>query len=119
MKLLGFIGGMNWQSTVEYYKNINNLINEKLGGNHSARLIVYSVDFEEILTLEMQDNWDLIKDKMVEISKSLEKAGAKGLIICSNTMHLIAEDLEGLTNIPIINVIDATEIGRASCRERV
>jgi len=99
---------MNWQSTVEYYKNINNLINEKLGGNHSARLIVYSVDFEEILTLEMQDNWDLIKDKMVEISKSLEKAGAKGLVICSNTMHLIAEDLEKVSKIPIINVIDAT-----------
>jgi len=108
MKLLGFIGGMNWQSTAEYYKTINNLINQKLGRNHSARLIVYSVDFEEILALEMQNEWDLIKEKMVEISESLEKAGAKGLVICSNTMHLIAEDLEGLTNIPIINVIDAT-----------
>jgi aspartate racemase len=108
MKLLGFIGGMNWQSTAEYYKTINNLINQKLGGNHSARLIVYSVDFEEILALEMQNNWDLIKEKMTEISESLEKAGAKGLVICSNTMHLVAEDLEKVTNIPIINVIDAT-----------
>lgn len=108
MKLLGFIGGMNWQSTVEYYKNINNLINDKLGGNHSARLIVYSVDFEEILTLEMQNNWDLIKDKMIEISKNLEKAGAEGIVICSNTMHLIADDLEKVSKIPIINVIDAT-----------
>lgn len=108
MKLMGFIGGMNWQSTAEYYKTINNLINQKLGGNHSARLIVYSVDFEEILALEMQNNWDLIKEKMTEISESLEKAGAKGLVICSNTMHLIAEDLEKVTNIPLINVIDAT-----------
>lgn len=108
MKLLGFIGGMNWQSTAEYYKTINNLINQKLGGNHSARLIVYSVDFEEILALEMQNNWDLIKEKMAEISESLEKAGAEGLVICSNTMHLIAEDLEKVTNIPLINVIDAT-----------
>ena len=108
MQLLGFVGGMNWQSTAEYYKTINNLINEKLGGNHSARLIVYSVDFEEILALEMQNSWDLIKEKMAEISESLEKAGAKGLVICSNTMHLIAEDLEKITNIPIINVIDST-----------
>lgn len=108
MKLLGFIGGMNWQSTAEYYKTINNLMNQKLGKNHSARLIVYSVDFEEILTLEMENKWELIKDKMAEISESLEKAGAEGLVICSNTMHLIAEDLEKVTNIPIINVIDAT-----------
>ncbi|MEN6379713.1 MAG: amino acid racemase [Methanofastidiosum sp.] len=109
MKLLGFISGMSWQSTVEYYKNINNLINDKLGGNHSARLIIYSVDFEEILTLEMQNNWDLIKDKMIEISGNLEKAGTKGIVICSNTMHLIAEDLEKVSEIPIINVIDATD----------
>ncbi len=108
MKLLGFVGGMNWQSTVEYYKNINNLINDKLGGNHSARLIVYSVDFEEILTLEMQNKWDLIKDIMIEISENLEKAGAEGIVICSNTMHLIAEDLEKVSKIPLINVIDAT-----------
>jgi len=100
---------MSWQSTVEYYKNINNLINDKLGGNHSARLIIYSVDFEEILTLEMQNNWDLIKDKMIEISGNLEKAGTKGIVICSNTMHLIAEDLEKVSEIPIINVIDATD----------
>ncbi|MCC7573845.1 MAG: aspartate/glutamate racemase family protein [Candidatus Methanofastidiosum sp.] len=108
MKLLGFVGGMNWQSTVDYYKTINTLVNQKLGGNHSARLIVYSVDFEEILTLELQNNWDLIKDKIIEISGSLEKAGAKGIVICSNTMHLIAEDLEKVSKIPIINVIDAT-----------
>ena len=109
MKLLGFISGMSWQSTVEYYKNINNLINDKLGGNHSARLIIYSVDFEEILTLEMQNNWDLIKDKMIEISGNLEKAGTKGIVICSNTMHLIAEELEKVSEIPRINVIDATD----------
>ena len=108
MKLLGFIGGMNWQSTVEYYKTINNLINQKLGENHSARLIIYSVDFEEILSLEMQNNWNSIKDKIIEISKALEKAGARGLVLCSNTMHLVAEDLEKVSNIPIINVIDAT-----------
>ncbi|KYC45362.1 MAG: putative racemase [Candidatus Methanofastidiosum methylothiophilum] len=108
MKLLGFIGGMNWRSTIEYYKTINYLVNQKLGGNHSARVIIYSVDFEEILTLEMENNWGIIKDKMVDISKSLESAGAKGIVICSNTMHLIAEDLQKMINIPIINVIDAT-----------
>ncbi len=108
MKLLGFIGGMNWQSTAEYYKTINNLVNQRLGGNHSARLIIYSVDFEEILSLEMQNNWDSIGNKMAEISQDLEKAGARGLVLCSNTMHLVAEDLEKVTNIPIINVIDAT-----------
>ena len=108
MKLLGFIGGMNWQSTAEYYKTINNLVNQRLGGNHSARLIIYSVDFEEILSLEMQNNWDSIGNKMAEISQDLEKAGARGLVLCSNTMHLVAEDLEKVTNIPIINVIDTT-----------
>lgn len=108
MKLLGFIGGMNWQSTAEYYKTINNLVNQRLGGNHSARVIIYSVDFEEILSLEMQNNWDSIGNKMAEISQDLEKAGARGLVLCSNTMHLVAEDLEKVTNIPIINVIDTT-----------
>jgi len=108
MKLLGFIGGMNWQSTVEYYKTINNLVNKRLGMNHSARIVFYSVDFEDILELEMQNNWELVKEKMGDISVSLEKAGAEGLVICSNTMHLIAEDLQNVTNIPIINVIDAT-----------
>lgn len=108
MKLLGFIGGMNWQSTAEYYKTINNLVNQRLGGNHSARLIIYSVDFEEILSLEMKNNWDSIGNKMAEISQDLEKAGARGLVLCSNTMHLVAEGLEKVTSIPIINVIDAT-----------
>ena len=108
MKLLGLIGGMNWQSTIEYYKILNGLINEKLGGNHSAKVVLYSVDFEEILALEMENRWDLVKEKMVDISVSLEKAGAKGIVICSNTMHLIAEDLQDNINIPIINVIDAT-----------
>lgn len=108
MKLLGFIGGMNWQSTVEYYKTINTLVNQKLGGNHSASVIIYSVDFDEILKLEMQNDWNLVKRKMIEISGSLEKAGAKGLVICSNTMHLIAEDLQKVSKIPILNVIDAT-----------
>lgn len=108
MKLLGFIGGMNWQSTVEYYKTINTLVNQKLGGNHSASVIIYSVDFDEILKLEMQNDWNLVKRKMIEISGSLGKAGAKGLVICSNTMHLIAEDLQKVSKIPILNVIDAT-----------
>lgn len=108
MKLLGFIGGMNWQSTVEYYKTLNTLVNQKLGGNHSASVIIYSVDFDEILKLEMQNDWNLVKRKMIEISGSLEKAGAKGLVICSNTMHLIAEDLQKVSKIPVLNVIDAT-----------
>lgn len=108
MKLLGFIGGMNWQSTVEYYKTVNTLVNQKLGGNHSASVIIYSVDFDEILKLEMQNDWNLVKRKMIEISGSLEKAGAKGLVICSNTMHLIAEDLQKVSKIPVLNVIDAT-----------
>jgi aspartate racemase len=108
MKLIGFIGGMNWQSTIEYYKTLNKITNEKLGRNHSARVIIYSVDFEEILTLEMENRWDLVKEKMVDISLSLEGSGAKGIVICSNTMHLIAEDLQKKISIPIINVIDAT-----------
>lgn len=108
MKLLGFIGGMNWQSTVEYYKTINKLVSERLGKNYSAKIILYSVNFEEILELEMQNDWRAVTDKMIEISNSLEMAGAEALVICSNTMHLIAEDLEKNSSIPIISVIDAT-----------
>lgn len=108
MKLLGFIGGMNWQSTVEYYKTINKLVNERLGKNYSAKIILYSVNFEEILELEMQNDWRAVTDKMIEISNSLEMAGAEALVICSNTMHLIAEDLEKNASIPIISIIDAT-----------
>ncbi len=108
MKLLGFIGGMNWQSTVEYYKTINKLVSERLGKNYSAKIILYSVNFEEILELEMQNDWRAVTDKMIEISNSLEMAGAEALVICSNTMHLIAEDLENNASIPIISVIDAT-----------
>lgn len=106
MKILGLIGGMNWQSTVEYYTTINEILNKRLGKNHSAKLLLYSVDFEEIITLQIQKDWNLITEKMIKICKNLEKAGAEGIIICSNTMHLVAKDLEKEINIPIINVID-------------
>ncbi len=106
MKLLGLIGGMNWQSTIEYYTTINEILNERLGKNHSAKLLLYSVDFEEIITLQMQNDWDMIIEEIIKICKNLEKAGAEGIIICSNTMHLVVEDLEKEISIPVINVID-------------
>lgn len=108
MKVLGLIGGMNWQSTVEYYKILNTIVNEKLGSNHSAKIILYSVDFEEILTLEIENNWSDVKKIMGNIVANLENAGAEAIVICSNTMHLIAEDLEKISKVPLINVIDAT-----------
>ncbi|KYC53366.1 MAG: putative racemase [Candidatus Methanofastidiosum methylothiophilum] len=108
MKVLGLIGGMNWQSTVEYYKILNAMVNEKLGKNHSARILLFSVDFEEILKLEIENNWPQIKKIMIEITNSLENAGAEAIILCSNTMHLIAEDLEKASKVPLISVIDAT-----------
>jgi len=108
MKVLGLIGGMNWQSTIEYYKIINTIVNEKLGKSHSAKILLFSVDFEEILKLEMEDNWPQIKKIMIEITNSLKNGGAEAIIICSNTMHLIAEDLEKVSKVPLISVIDAT-----------
>ena len=108
MKLLGMLGGMSWENTIDYYKIINQLVNQKLGDWNSAKLLLYSVNFDELLSLQNQQKWDIIAENTIEICKTLEKAGCSALVICSNTMHKIADNVQERIKIPIINVIDAT-----------
>lgn len=110
LKLLGLIGGMSWENTIEYYRIINELIKEKLGSWNSAKLILYSVNFEEILSLENKDRWSEIVLIMTNISRNLENAGCEALMLCSNTMHKIADDLQNNISIPIINVVYETAL---------
>lgn len=108
MKLLGLIGGMSWENTIEYYKIINKMVKERLGGWNSAKLLLYSVNFEDILRLEEQEKWGKLTEIFIPIASKLEAAGCKALILCSNTIHKIADDIEKAISIPIIHVVDAT-----------
>jgi len=108
MKLIGLIGGMSWESTIEYYKVINSIINERLGDWNSAKVLLYSVNFQEILPLQNADKWNQIADKMIDICKKLELTGCKAILICSNTMHKISDDIEANISIPLIHVVDET-----------
>ena len=108
MKLLGLIGGMSWENTIEYYRILNEMIKSELGAWNSAKILLYSVNFEEILPLQNKNEWNQIEKIMLEICNKLELAGCEAIIICSNTMHLIADNLERQISLPIINVIDET-----------
>ncbi len=108
MKTLGLIGGMSWESTIEYYRILNEMIKEKLGGWSSAKLLLYSVNFGEILPLQNEGKWDEIAAIMVDISKKLELAGSSAILICSNTMHKVADEIEKQVHIPLIHVVDET-----------
>lgn len=108
MKLLGLIGGMSWENTIDYYKIVNQLVNEQLGGWSSAELLLYSVNFKKILTLQKQDKWKELGVRMIDIAQRLQNSGSKALIICSNTMHKVAHQIEKQISIPLIHVVDAT-----------
>ena len=108
MKLLGLIGGMSWENTIDYYRILNELIKNRLGGWNSAKIILYSVNFEEILSLQNNNEWNIIADKVSQICITLERANSSVIIICSNTMHKIADQAQEKITIPIINVIDET-----------
>ena len=107
MKTIGLIGGTTWHSTVDYYRIINETINEKLGAHHSAHLILYSVEFEEFIE-KNKENWDVISKSFIKIAKKIENAGADFLIICANTMHKIADDIQYNIRIPLIHIADVT-----------
>lgn len=108
MKLLGLIGGMSWENTIEYYRILNEMIKSKLGGWNSAKIILYSVNFEEILSLQNNNEWHNIANEVRQICITLEEASCSAIVICSNTMHKIADQAQEKTKIPIINVIDET-----------
>jgi len=108
MKTIGLIGGMSWESTSEYYKIINKTIKEKLGGLHSAQCIMYSVDFEEIAGLQHRGEWKELTQLMINFAQQLETAGADFIVICTNTMHKMAPEIQDNTNIPLLHIADAT-----------
>jgi aspartate racemase len=107
MKTIGLIGGLSWQSTHTYYHIINTEMNKILGKNHSAKILMYSFDFEEIEFLQKQSEWDKLNDLMAHAGKIMENAGADFLLICSNTMHDCATYLESKINIPLLHIADA------------
>ncbi len=108
MKTIGLIGGMSWESTAEYYRIMNEAVKERLGGYHSAEIIMYSVEFAEIHRFQFAGQWDKVADILKDIARKLENAGADLLIIATNTMHRLAPEIEKVISIPLIHIADAT-----------
>ncbi|MBE2978780.1 aspartate/glutamate racemase family protein [Priestia megaterium] len=108
MKTIGLLGGMSWESSSEYYRIINQTVNRKLGGHHSAKSVMYSVDFEEIKKLQHNDRWEEATELMIKGAQYIEKGGADFLIICTNTMHKMASEIQQHISIPILHIADAT-----------
>ena len=108
MKTLGLIGGMSWESTVPYYQLINRGIAQRLGGLHSASLILHSVDFREIEVLQHAGEWDEAGRILADIAQGLERVGAECIVICTNTMHKLAAIIEQRVDIPLLHIADAT-----------
>jgi len=108
MKTIGLIGGMSWESSMEYYRIINEAIHEKLGGLHSAKIIMYSVDFAEIEPLQHQGRWEEATRLMIAAARQVESGGADFLLICTNTMHKLAAKVQEQIGIPLIHIADAT-----------
>jgi len=108
MKKIGLIGGMSWESSLEYYRIINETVKQQLGGLHSAECVMYSVDFDEIEKLQHQGKWEELTQIMIDCAQRLEKAGANLIIICTNTMHKMAEEVESSITIPLLHIADAT-----------
>jgi aspartate racemase len=115
VKTIGLIGGMSWESTIPYYRIINETIKERLGGLHSARIVLYSVDFQEIERLQQAGNWEAAGIILADAARSLEAAGAAFLVLCTNTMHKVASSIEAAVTIPLFHIADptATAIKRA------
>jgi aspartate racemase len=106
MKIIGLLGGMTWHSTVEYYRLINRSVQERLGGNHSARCILYSVEFGEVEALQETGGWEALNGFMAEAAVRVEQAGADLLLICANTMHRTAPAVEAAISIPLLHIGD-------------
>jgi len=108
VKTIGLIGGMSWESTVPYYRIINETVKERLGGLHSAKLVLYSVDFHEIERLQHAGAWDEAGRVLAQAARSLHAAGAEFLVLCTNTMHKVADAMESAAGIPLLHIADPT-----------
>jgi amino-acid racemase len=108
MKTIGLIGGMSWESTVPYYRIINETVRERVGGFHSAKLVLYSVDFYEIELLQKSGDWDKAGRVLAQAAQALQAAGADFLVLCTNTMHKVADAIENAVSIPLFHIADPT-----------
>jgi aspartate racemase len=108
MKIIGMIGGMSWQSSLEYYRIINETVKARLGAPHCAKSLMYSFDFAEMEILQRQGSWQQSTDLMIEAAQRLERGGADFLLICTNTMHKMADEVQQSIHIPVLHIADAT-----------
>ena len=108
MRVLGLLGGMSWESTTLYYQHLNRMVRDQLGGQHSARLLIWSDDFAPIAAAQAAGDWDGLAALLAGAARSLEGAGAQALLICANTMHKLAPQVQAAIGIPVIHVADAT-----------
>lgn len=108
MKTIGLIGGLSWESSIEYYRIINEETRKRLGGLHSAECIMFSFDFAEIEDLQTKDDWDTATQRMIQAAQQIEHGGGECILICSNTMHKMADDVQNAVDIPLIHIADAT-----------
>ncbi len=108
MKTIGLIGGMSWESSIEYYRIINETAKEKLGGLHSAKSLMVTVDFAEIEKLQHENRWDEAAQILVKCAQDLERGGADFIVLCTNTMHKLADQIIANVNIPFLHIADAT-----------
>jgi aspartate racemase len=106
--VIGLIGGMSWESSAEYYRIINQLVRTQLGGLHSARCLMWSFDFDEIETLQRAGRWDEATPLLIEAARSLERGGADFFLLCTNTMHRMADAVSAAVDIPLLHIADAT-----------
>ena len=108
MKTIGLIGGMSWESSIEYYRIINETTKAKLGGLHSAKSMMVSVDFAEIEILQHQGKWTEAAQLLIDAAKNLENGAADFIVLCTNTMHKVADDIQANVNLPLLHIADAT-----------
>lgn len=120
MKLIGILGGMSWTSSAEYYRLLNEEVARRMGGLHSAQVLLHSVDFAEVAVLQREARWDEAGALLAEAARGLERAGAGALVLATNTMHKVAPDIEAAVNIPLLHIVDGTaEAIRAAGLSRV
>ena len=108
MRTIGLLGGMSWESTVPYYRVVNEVVKERLGGLHSAKVVLVSVDFAEVERLQHAGDWDAAGALLAGSARSLEAAGAECIVLCTNTMHKVADAIESAVGIPLLHVADPT-----------
>ena len=117
MKTIGLLGGMSWESTIPYYRLINEGVKQRLGGLHSAQILLHSVDFHEIELCQSRGEWDKAGDILAQAALGLQQAGAEGIVLCTNTMHKVAEAIEAACDVPFLHIADAT--GRAIQKQQM